>query len=88
MSEDSIYRALNSGELHGSKLRGRWRVYSSELHGWVQRCRARVPSPPDAMVQGKAPRRRSAERRSRPPIGGSSDDLSNRLRDIMRTGKL
>jgi len=54
LSPFTIRRALRSGELAGSKIRGRWRTTPAAVAAWIDACR-HLPATP-AAVPGPRPR--------------------------------
>jgi excisionase family DNA binding protein len=46
LSANAIYRAIWSGELEASKLRGRIRVHAQALGAWVDQARVATTNPP------------------------------------------
>jgi excisionase family DNA binding protein len=45
LSTRAIYRAIERGELRGSRLCSRLRIPRAAFDEWVQRCAVRVPEP-------------------------------------------
>jgi excisionase family DNA binding protein len=57
LSVNAVYRAIWSGELEGSKLRGRIRIAARAVDAWVDRGRIST-RPPERPRTTRAPRRR------------------------------
>jgi excisionase family DNA binding protein len=49
LSVNAIYRAIWSGELQASKLRGRIRVQAQAVAAWIDQARVAAPNPPQPL---------------------------------------
>lgn len=66
--ENTILRALRSGELVGSKPARHWRIFTDDLERWVRSSRPQIPHAP----RRRAGTKRASERGSLRAIEGGT----------------
>lgn len=79
LSESAVYRAIATGELCASRLRGRLRVLLSDLEKWIETSRVRPVDPPEPSRRSTVNPRAGLARPPRARVGSGSG-----LRDLLR----